>query len=184
MFIEHKQYIQLGDYEFEQLFKENFKSLSAYANTFLKDVEAAKEIAQTVFYKLWIKRESISIEYSMSAYLYKSIHNECMNYIKHGKVKTAYLKEMKHEENIVISDERTTERELRKKINDVIKRLPEQCATIFCMSRFEELKYKEIAERLGISIKAVEKQITKALKILRVELKEYLPLILIMLFGK
>lgn len=167
---------------FEQLFKMYFKSLHAYACTILKDAATAEEMVQNVFFKLWEKKEQIAVQQSLNAYLYKTVYYECLNYIKHSKVRAAYksytLNNSTEEEQ---TSDRTSLRELEGRLDIAIKKLPEQCRAIFQLSRFEELKYKEIAERLGISIKTVENQMGKALKILRKELSEYLPILLTLL---
>jgi len=150
----------------------------------LQDKEDAREITQQVFYKLWTKKEKISIEYSPVAYLYKSVHNECMNYLKHNKIKAAHLKHVLADSEAVLPHDRPAEKELSRKINETIRNLPQQCGIIFSMSRFDDMKYKEIAGKLNISVKAVEKQITKALKILRTELQEFIPLLLLILLHK
>ncbi len=169
------------DAAFEQLFKTHFKALHAYANVTLRDEEQAEEIVQSVFIKLWEKRELLHIDTSVKAYLYRSVHNECLNHIKHIKVKAKY------EEHATYTSPGHTEsaakllelKELEGHIHQALSELPQQCRIIFQMSRFEELKYKEIAEQLNISIKTVENQMGKALKLMRAKLRDFLPLILI-----
>lgn len=168
--------------EFEKLFKSHFKALHAYATVMLHDEVVAEEIVQNMFLKLWEKRDRLSIQSSVKAYLYKCVHNDSLNYIKHLKVKanyedhTTYI--MKDQTN---QPAKTLElKELESRLWQALNELPEQCRTIFQMSRFEELKYKEIAERLGLSIKTVENQMGKALKLLRIKLVDFLPLILIL----
>lgn len=171
------------DAAFEQLFKTHFKALHAYANVTLRDEEQAEEIVQSVFIKLWEKRELLHIDTSVKAYLYRSVHNECLNYIKHIKVKAKY------EEHATYTSPGHTEsasktlelKELEGHIQQALSELPQQCRTIFQMSRFEELKYKEIAEQLNLSVKTVENQMGKALKLMRAKLQDFLPLLLIWL---
>lgn len=166
---------------FEQVFKTHFKSLHAYAAAILKDVWEAEEMVQQVFYKLWEKRAQIDIHTSLKAYLYRSVHNECMNHIKHQKVKAVHRQyAMQEKQEIEKTDpaHRLSGAELEKNILNALNELPEQCRTIFQMSRFEALKYHEIAFQLGISVKTVESQMGKALKRLRLKLVEYLPLLI------
>ncbi len=168
---------------FERLFKTHFKSLYAYAYTIVKDEMAAEEMVQNVFFKIWEKRGGLNIHSPALAYLYKSVYHESLNYLKHKKVKAAYqahtVYQMKNQtdnasKKIMLS-------ELEQQINKALDELPEQCRTIFQMSRFEELKYQEIADRLGLSIKTIENQMGKALKILRLKLVDYLPFLIVFL---
>lgn len=166
---------------FEQVFKTHFKRLHAYAFTILRDEMEAEEMVQQVFFKLWERNENLSLTGSVSAYLYRAVHNESLNYIKHQKVRSnhqlhiAYSmkNEVEHPAKKILSGE------LEKKIHSALNELPEQCRTIFQMSRFDELKYREIADKLGISVKTVENQMGKALKLLREKLVDFLVFILL-----
>lgn len=169
--------------EFEAAFKNYFKSLHAYAYTIVNDETVAEEIVQQVFFKMWEKKDQIKIEVSLTAYLYKMVYNHSLNHLKHEKVKKAYeihtVYHMKNRSDN--SEKKVLLNELQKKLTIAINELPEQCRTVFQMSRFEELKYQEIAGRLGISVKTVENQMGKALKQLRIKLVDYLPFIIIIL---
>jgi RNA polymerase sigma-70 factor (ECF subfamily) len=166
---------------FEQVFKTHFKSLHAYAFTILKDPDEAEEVVQQVFFRLWERSENLSIEGPVAAYLYRAVHNESLNLLKHEKVKSTHrlhvAYSMKNETDQ--ASKKVTSGELEKKLHAALNELPEQCRTIFQLSRFNELKYREIADRLGISIKTVENQMGKALKLLRVKLVDFLPFILL-----
>lgn len=170
---------------FEMIFKTYYEPLCNYAFTFILDRDEAEEIVQATFLNVWEKKETIAIETSLKAYLYRAIRNSCLNAIKHTNIKrkhaaeTVFVSDKSHEavSQSVISSE------LDQKIGDALMVLPEQCRLVFRMSRFEDLKYAEIAEQLNISIKTVENQIGKALKIMREELKEYLPILIILMNG-
>ena len=172
---------QRDETAFEQVFKTHFKRLHAYAFTILRDEIEAEEIVQQVFFKLWERNENLSLTGSVSAYLYRAVHNESLNYLKHQKVRSnhqlhvAYSmkNEVEHPAKKIITGE------LEKKIHTALNELPEQCRTIFHMSRFDELKYREIADKLGISVKTVENQMGKALKLLREKLVDFLIFILL-----
>ena len=169
---------------FEEVFKTHFKKLHAYAYTMLKDEDEAEEIVQNMFYKLWEKREKISELQSLNAYLYRAVYNDCLNYLKHEKVKANHRSFVTHSNTEI--DTGATEKktsELERRIQIAMDELPEQCHTIFQMSRFEELKYREIAERLGLSIKTVENQMGKALKLMRVKLADLLPVLWILMLN-
>jgi RNA polymerase sigma-70 factor (ECF subfamily) len=167
---------------FEQVFKLHFKGLHAYAFTILKDEDEAEEMVQQVFFKLWERSETLNITGSVSSYLYRAVHNESLNYLKHEKVKSNHrlhvAYSMKNEADH--ASKKLLGRELETKLQAALNDLPEQCRTIFQMSRFEELKYREIADKLDISVKTVENQMGKALKLLRTKLVEFLPLLIIL----
>lgn len=166
----------------EEAFKTHFKALHAYAYTIVRDDIMAEEMVQNVFYKLWKNKETVAINQSLTAYLYRSVYHESLNYIKHLKVKSAYQsyagRTMEHINNAA---DKLKLKELEEKLEQALKELPEQCRTIFQMSRFEELKYVEIAGKLGISVKTVENQMGKALRLLRTKLVDFLPILLIIL---
>jgi len=172
---------QRDETAFEQVFKTYFKRLHAYAFTILRDEATAEEMVQQVFFKLWDRSEGLNFTGSVSAYLYRAVHNESLNYIKHQKVRTnhqlhvAYSmkNEVEHPAKKVFANE------LEKKVHSAMNELPEQCRTIFQMSRFDELKYREIADKLGISVKTVENQMGKALKLMRVKLVDFLTFIFV-----
>jgi RNA polymerase sigma-70 factor (ECF subfamily) len=170
--------------QIEVAFKTHFRQLFAYAITMVKDDVVAEEMVQNVFYKLWKNKDQLEIGTSLNAYLYRSVYNECLNHMKHEQVKAAYQQytatQMNHSNN---AGEHIRLKELQQRIDTALKDLPEQCRTIFQMSRFEELKYAEIASKLGLSIKTVENQMGKALKLMRVQLADYLPTILILLLN-
>ena len=166
---------------FEMVFRTYYRPLCQYAYSFLNDRDEAEEVVQAAFINIWDKREQVEIQTSLKAYLYRIVRNSCLNVIKHEKVKKQHVAhEMVHAESThegvtqsVISSE------LEERISIAMKALPEQCRLVFQLSRFEELKYAEIADQLNISVKTVENQIGKALKIMREQLKDYLPLFLI-----
>jgi len=167
---------------FEQVFKSHFKSLHSYACTIMRDTMPAEEIVQNIFLKLWEKKEEITIKENISVYLYRAVHNESLNYLRHRKVRSAYqsyaMRQHKQTEQEKPA-EKVVMKELEKKLEIALQELPEQCRTIFQLSRFEDLKYREIADRLGLSVKTIENQMGKALKLLRLKLVDFLPTILL-----
>ncbi len=165
---------------FESIFKGHFKGLHGYACSIVKDEATAEEMVQNVFLKLWERKEQIEIQQSATAYLYRSVYYECLNYLKHAKVRSAHQSRVTHHfSEAEPAVDNAAVKELQLKIHEALKELPEQCRTVFQMSRYEELKYKSIADKLGISVKTVENHIGKALRILRTKLADVLPLILI-----
>jgi RNA polymerase sigma-70 factor (ECF subfamily) len=166
---------------YEMIFKSYYQPLCRYAYTFLHDKEESEEVVQSVFISLWEKRSMLEIQTSFKAYLYRMVRNSCLNVIKHEKVKKQHVA---HELAVAeVSYNSVSEKvyanELSLKITEAMKALPEQCRLVFQLSRFEELKYQEIADQLNISIKTVENHMGKALKIMREQLKEYLPLFIL-----
>lgn len=168
---------------FEQFFKANQPPLVAYANKFLNDWEASRDIVQEVFLSLWENKDKNSINTSLRAYLFTSVRNQCVNTIKHKIVvqkhsdsTLAQLREL--ELNYYGSENETHlrlfENEIGKKIEETISDLPEQCRITFELSRFEGLKSQEIAKKMEVSVRTVETQIYRALKVLKESLKDYL----------
>lgn len=173
---------QRDEKAFEALFKSLYPSLCQHANALLNDADEAEETVQNVFINLWEKRSEMEINVSVKSYLYKAVRNASLNRLKHAKVRQLYVME---QESLAISSppavETSLHKELDQQIMQAIASLPEQCRVIFKLSRFEEMKYSEIAETLGLSVKTVENQMGKALKILREKLSDYLVLILVLL---
>lgn len=167
---------------FDDLFRQYSKPLFYYAAKFVDD-EAARDIVQDVFVKLW-SDQTITIRQSLNALLFTMVRNSCLQQLEKQKVRSKYFESAKlklqEEELRFYMEEKTSllEQELENKLNEVLGNLPDRCRQIFTMSRFENKKNKEIAEELDISVKAVEKQITKALGTIRTEMKDYLPLLL------
>lgn len=170
---------------FEMLFRTYYQPLCNYAFTFVQDRDEAEEIVQSTFLNIWEKRQSLSIHTGVKPYLYAMVRNACLNVLKHEKIKQQHAAmEMAVAERSTESVARTImASELETKIYQAMDRLPEQCRLIFKLSRFEELKYAEIAQQLNISIKTVENQMGKALRIMREQLKDYLPLLIILMNG-
>jgi len=166
----------------ESLFRSHYKRLCNYAFNLLQDVDESEEAVQQVFIQLWEKRETMEINISIQAYLFKAVRNNCLNRIKHQKVKQVYADEVVAQANEASNTTHITlQNELQQQIHQAIDSLPEQCRLIFKLSRFEEMKYSEIAKELNISIKTVENQMGKALKIMREKLKDYLAILVILL---
>lgn len=159
---------------FELVFNEYYGILKSYAFRFVDEIEEAEEVVQEVFVKFWEKCQSLAPDSSIKSYLYRSVHNTCLNYIKHQKVKDSYKQYVVNfiEEAVEGIDTDQPNGGVQEKILKAIDNLPPRCSEIFKLSRFEGLKYQEIAEHLGISIKTVEVQMGKALKTLRHELKD------------
>ncbi len=167
--------IRQGDkQEFEKLFRSSYVSLVRYAKTLLRDHDAAEEIVQELFFRLWQDRQNLRIESSLNGYLYRSVHNRSLHYIEHQKVVSRHAGEVAA--GAELTSEPVTEAiyysELQTRVTRVLERLPERCRVIFRMSRFEGLKYHEIADKLAVSLKTVEADMGKALREFRKALAE------------
>lgn len=163
---------------FESVYKHFLRPLHVYAINMLKDEDAAKGMVQNIFLKLWERRTTLTFSGSIQAYLYGAVYHECLNYLRHQKVKSTHQDHILYTLDNNQRDNGMELLDLKEKLQQALNELPERCRTIFQLSRFEELKYHEIASELGISIKTVEAQMGKALKILRIKLVDYLPLII------
>lgn len=166
---------------FEGLFRDYFQPLCAYAFKYIKDFDSAKEIVHIVFVKVWEKRASIEKDQNIRSYLYTSVYNRCLNHLRDSKKSVEFDDYYKESMGQADPDNLETQ-ELQAKIDAAIQSLPDRCREVFILSRYEELKYAKIAERLEISVKTVEVQISKALKLLRENLADFLTIILVLLF--
>ncbi len=150
---------------------------------FLNDLDAAEEIVQDLFVKFWENRNNIKISSSVRSYLFRSVRNSCLNFLKHLKIEETYKQynEEQRESGVISAEDEFEGSELEIKIRKAIDQLPPARKKVFIMSRFEGLKYREIAEKSGISIKTVENQMGKAIKFLRQELADYTNFIILFL---
>jgi RNA polymerase sigma-70 factor (ECF subfamily) len=142
-----------------------------YALTIVKNNAEAKDIVQTVFIKLWEKREEINLATSARSYLYTSVYHLCLNNVRDHKTHEAHHQILATNRQIGLIDP-AEEKETRERIHRAINGLPPKCKEVFYKSRFEGKKYVEIASEMNISIKTVEVQVGKALKYLREELAD------------
>jgi len=153
---------------FEKLFREYFPPLISFARKILVDEDDAREVVQNVFVSLWEKRKEIDLSTSLKSYLFTSVHNRSLNVIRdRKKFSSEELPDKAGDWDVSAQIESM---ELEEKINGALQALPEKCRKIFELNRFDGLKYSEIAAQLKISIKTVENQMSKALKILREKL--------------
>lgn len=171
--------IQEGDIkEFEKLFRKLYTPLCHFAYRFLKDMDAAEEIVQDLFFNYWKNKEKLEVNISLKSYLYQATKNKCLKAIKHTLVKERYSSAMMKQQAEFDSNSFNSLEieELNDVIEETLNKLPEKCKQIFILSRFEGLKYIDIANKLSISVKTVEANMGKALKAFRESLKQYDPL--------
>lgn len=168
--------IQQGDFnEFEKIFRENYPLLCNYSMRFVNNRELAEDIVQDLFCHVWENKKNLKIHTSLRAYLYRSTYHNSLQYIRKQSVHNQYEKfiEMSGSESLR-DDQAIEEIEIQYIIQKTMSSLPERCSKIFRMSRFEGLKYHEIADKLSISVKTVEANMGRALNVFRKSLKDYL----------
>jgi len=168
---------------FELLFRKEFKGLCFFAIQYVRDYDTSREIVQDAFINLWEKRDVIDLAKPVKSYLSTTIRNKCLNYLRDNKKFNNDLLSAEEllSDFIVEPNDKMVEAEIHRNIKDAISELPEKCREIFVLSRYENLKYQQIADKLEISVKTVETQMSKALQHLRLRLKEYLSIIIFLL---
>lgn len=164
--------------KFKEIFSAHYSELRYYAFSIVRDEVMAEEIVQNMFCRLWERADKINLERATRPYLYKTVHNEGINHLKRSKLKAKYQAHIiQTSQEALANTDQADFKLLQEKADQALKDLPTQCRIIFQLSRLEDMKYREIAERLGISVKTVETQMSKALKILRTKLADYLPVV-------
>jgi RNA polymerase sigma-70 factor (ECF subfamily) len=142
---------------------------------YVHDFDEAKNIVHEVFVTVWEKFDNLPTDTNYRSYLYTAVRNRCLNYLR-DKKKHVMLENMAEHEPVEINTSLETS-ELEKEIEIAIETLPEKCRMVFELNRHEGLKYAQIADKMGISIKTVEAQMSKALSVLRTHLREFLSLL-------
>lgn len=173
------QHMQQGDKKaFDTLFRKYYPMLCAYAHRFV-DLEDAEETVQDTLLWLWENKKTLIIKTSLSAYLFKMIHHRALNRLAQqdaiNRANTLFYEKM--QEMLQDTDYYQIE-ELTRRIKDAVNLLPPSYREAFVMHRFHDMSYKEIAAILNVSTKTVDYRIQQALKQLKIELKDYLPLLL------
>ena len=167
---------------FEKLFKLHYAPLCAFANSMISDLDASEDLVQDLFFHLWEIKEELPAETAWKSYLFKAVQNRCFNLLKHYKIREKHQEEVRAEFNEFSTEEEySEENDVQQKLMQAIEKLPPERKKVFLMHRFEEMKYREIAEKLNISVKTVENQIGKALQFLREEMKQHLPLLFLLI---
>jgi RNA polymerase sigma-70 factor, ECF subfamily len=164
------------------MFREHATGLVFFARKYTGDLDSAKEIVQAVFIRIWENRAEFDWDKPPKSYLFTAVYNRSMNHLRD-------VRRFVSQEDVHLSADKSgpaylhevETAELESRIQDAIRRLPEMCRKVFELSRFEGRKYPEIAELLQISVKTVESHMSKALALLREDLKEYLTLLLLLM---
>lgn len=167
---------------FEQIFKGYYSELCRFTLRYAGDPLVAEEIIQDLFFKLWVRREELTINTSLRNYLFKAATNHSLNYIRHQELQRKHFEYVGFEvDEMTGGIQSDSDGELSLKVQEALMKLPEKRRKIFEMSRFDGMKYHEIAEQLEINIKTVETQMTRALDFLRHYLKDYISVILLII---
>ena len=170
--------IRYDDAAFEHFFKDRFTPLCAWCRyKFDFDLDVAKDIVHTAFIKLWKHRQSLSTAAAAASYLHTTIVNSSLDVLKHQRIKNKYAHQVQQQHQAAITRdlEQFDLKKLQADIDKAVAELPEQMRRIFELSRYEGLKYNDIAARLDISVNTVETQMSRALAKLRTKLAGWMP---------
>ncbi len=174
--------IRNGDMKaFDELFRRHYAGLCAFAAQIVP-LSEAENIVQDIFMKIWEKKDSIVLQHNISTYLYTSVKYRCMTLNSRNDTK-ARVYDMLYEsmKDRVENPDSLLIKEMASRLHEAIEALPESYREAFRKHRFEDMSYKEIAAREGVSVKTVEYRISQALKLLRASLADYLPLLIFFL---
>ena len=184
-------YLREGnEYAFRFIFDKYYDFLCMVADSYLRDEYISETIVGDIIYNLWEIKDNIDIKYSLRSYLVRSAKNRCINYLQQEYIQreisiNQYEDKAAIEELFFIENkhplESLLEQELENKINSIINELSPECRAVFKMSRFDGMKYEEIASELNISVNTVKYHMKNALGKLRLELKDYILSILVFL---
>jgi len=165
---------------FNELFRKYYKNLTYFAIKIVKNRETAEEVVQDLLVNFWEKRHQLEPNISLKAYLYRAVYNNSIHYnkneMRYGKTDVSEAHDLGCD-----FDNLLEQSELETKIYQLIEQLPTECRKIFKLSRFEELKYKEIADQLEISVKTVETQMSRALKFIKTNLVDYFKILIFLI---
>ncbi len=169
---------------FRNIFREFYQPLCHLSKHYLEDEDEAKGVVQEAFVKLWEIRNELNPDSNLRNFLFTLVKNNCLNILNRRQIMLKHHEKIRwmemhyqYESLVRMGDDFLEFGELKEKIDQAIRNLPEHCRVVFEMSRNEDLKNREIADKLRVSQKTVEAHLTKALKILRNDLKDYLPIV-------
>ncbi|MCT4602927.1 MAG: RNA polymerase sigma-70 factor [Marinifilum sp.] len=164
---------------YEELYHLYYSKLTLFAQTYVYQKDVAEDLVQETFYKLWENAENQRITSSIKSYLYSAVKNKCINHLRHLKVEDKYRQKEMDAVNFAGNYEMVNDELLISKIRDRIEDLPEKCRIAFNMAVLQEMKYKEIAEELDLSINTIKDHIKRAYRILREQrFDDYLKLLI------
>ena len=169
---------------FESLFRTYYTVLCVFSQRIVRDAITAEEIVQDIFFYFWEKRETLDLNISLKSYLFKSVYNNSLKHLRHQKIVKEYESHVKLAENnqYQLQENYVETGEIMQIIHETLQKVSDRSREIFHMNRYDGLKYQEIAEKLGISIKTVEAHMSGLLKLFRESLRDYLPLFILFLW--
>ena len=169
--------------DFDALFNRHYAGLCVYAESFVGDKQTAEDLVQDVFVSVWMKRAELTFDETLNSYLYRAVHNGCIHFLRQQKVRNRYdvqihakitETELIPYEWVSLESDPAEVEEIQRLYRQVFEQLPVKTREIFILSRESEKKYAEIAELTGLTVKAVEYHISKALNVFREVYKDYL----------
>lgn len=165
---------------FDKIYVMYFSRMRRFAKEYVLFDEDAENIVQDVFLLLWEKRDVLDIQVSLISYIFTLVKNRCLDYLRHNIVADEFKQELSLKLSSLeqLNNSFSSDEDIERILVSAIDKLPERCRVIFIKSRVDGKKYREIASELNLSINTVENQMAIALKKLRTELKDYLPLLL------
>ena len=177
---------------FNKLFNEHYQKFVYFAMGYVKDEARSQDFVSDAFCTFWEKKDELPDDINVPAYILTIVRNNCLNYIKHKKVKLRAAKELSDHAQWVMDTkinsleackpDKIFSEEINHIVNNTVNKLPKRTAKIFRMSRFEQLSHREIANQLGVSTKTIEYHITQSLNELRINLKDFLTLLVLLFF--
>jgi RNA polymerase sigma-70 factor (ECF subfamily) len=170
--------------DFDKIYVSYYPRLIRFAREYVISEEDAENIVQDIFLFLWEKRNVLNIEVSLMSYMFSLVKHRCLDYLRHANVVDDYRKELSLKLSSLeqLDSSIPSDDNIEEAITCAINKLPERCRDVFLKCKMEGKKYREIASEMNISVNTVENQMSIALKKLRIELKDYLPL-LVFLIG-
>ncbi|WP_420320024.1 RNA polymerase sigma-70 factor [Flagellimonas sp.] len=185
-----QQFKQGSETAFKAYFERYHDQIVGFCMQFIGDLDESKNVTQDAFVNLWLSRGKVRESKGIRSFLYTSAKSACLNLLRHKKVvhkyNNQYIKEKERQINLEVlramEFDTATLSELELLIQNSIKKLPEKCKHVFNMRRLDNKKNKEIAEELSISVKAVEANMTRAMRSLKHSLSNYISLLLLIIF--